>query len=86
MSEVKDNASAPEVLKNPATICEGRKQLLTLTTRYWTEAVVVAIVFVLWAPRLLGPIDLRWDAGVYYVLGTSLTTGHGVLASCLCGG
>ena len=77
MSEVKDNPSAPGVLNNPATICEGRKQLLTLTTRYWTEAVVVAIVIVLWAPRLSGPIDLRWDAGVYYVLGTSLATGQG---------
>jgi hypothetical protein len=28
-------------------------------------------------PRLLGPIDLRWDASVYYLLGTSLTNGHG---------
>ena len=45
--------------------------------RYWAEAVVVAIAFLLWAPRLTGPIDLRWDAGVYYVLGTSLATGHG---------
>ncbi len=31
----------------------------------------------LWAPRLTGPIDLRYDAGVYYVLGTSLAEGHG---------
>ena len=31
----------------------------------------------LWLPRLTGPIDLRWDAGVYYLLGTSLATGHG---------
>ena len=30
-----------------------------------------------WAPRLSGPIDLRWDAGVYYVLGTSLAEGRG---------
>ncbi len=28
-------------------------------------------------PRLAGPIDLRYDAGVYYVLGTSLAEGHG---------
>jgi hypothetical protein len=32
MSEVKDNPSAPEVLSDPATICEGRKQLRTLTS------------------------------------------------------
>ena len=38
---------------------------------------VVAIAILLWIPRLSGPIDLRWDAGVYYLLGTSLTEGHG---------
>lgn len=31
----------------------------------------------LWAPRLSGPLDLRYDAGVYYTLGTSLADGHG---------
>jgi len=31
----------------------------------------------LWAPRLTGPLDLRYDAGVYYTLGTSLAEGHG---------
>jgi hypothetical protein len=46
-------------------------------TRYWAESVVVAIAILLWAPRFSGPIDLRWDAGVYYVLGTSLATGQG---------
>ena len=28
-------------------------------------------------PRLRGPIDLRYDAGVYYILGTSLAEGKG---------
>src|SRR5205814_6638979 len=32
---------------------------------------------VLWLPRLSGPLDLRWDGGVYYLLGTSLVSGHG---------
>lgn len=31
----------------------------------------------LWIPRLRGPIDLRYDAGVYYVLGSSLAQGRG---------
>src|SRR3954452_5090356 len=44
---------------------------------FWSFAFVVALCIVLWIPRLNGPIDLRWDAGVYYVLGTSLATGHG---------
>jgi len=30
-----------------------------------------------WAGRLAGPIDLRWDAAVYYTLGTSLYEGKG---------
>ena len=32
---------------------------------------------VIWLPRLHGPLDLRWDAGAYYVLGTSLAEGRG---------
>jgi hypothetical protein len=44
---------------------------------YRGEAIVVALALLLWLPRLSGPIDLRWDAGVYYVLGTSLASGHG---------
>jgi hypothetical protein len=49
----------------------------TIVTRYWAPTVVAGLVILLWAPRLSGPIDLRWDAGVYYILGTSLATGHG---------
>ncbi|HKV10775.1 MAG TPA: hypothetical protein VJ725_21720 [Thermoanaerobaculia bacterium] len=36
-----------------------------------------ALSLLLWLPRLSGPIDLRYDAGVYYVLGTALTEGKG---------
>lgn len=38
---------------------------------------IVLVSAVLWAPRLRGPIDLRYDAGVYYTLGTSLADGRG---------
>jgi hypothetical protein len=30
-----------------------------------------------WIPRLQGPLDLRWDGSVYYVLGTSIAQGSG---------
>ncbi len=40
-------------------------------------AILVLLVVVLWLPRFQGPIDLRWDGGVYYVLGTSLAEGKG---------
>ncbi len=38
---------------------------------------MIVVSAALWAPRLTGPIDLRYDAGAYYVLGTSLAEGHG---------
>ena len=59
--------------KEPTT----RFQWSAWVIRYWHFAFVIALSVVLWAPRWKGPIDLRWDAGVYYVLGTSLATGHG---------
>jgi hypothetical protein len=39
--------------------------------------ILLALVIVFWLPRFRGPIDLRWDAGVYYTLGTSLAEGKG---------
>jgi hypothetical protein len=49
----------------------------TALKQLWPWITVIALAILLWAPRLSGPIDLRWDASVYYVLGTSLATGHG---------
>ena len=40
-------------------------------------AVTVLVAALLWAPRLQGPLDLRYDAGVYYILGQSLAEGRG---------
>lgn len=40
-------------------------------------AILGLLVIALWLPRLHGPIDLRWDGGVYYVFGTSLAEGKG---------
>lgn len=39
--------------------------------------ILLVLAAALWAPRLQGPIDLRYDAGVYYVLGTSIAEGKG---------
>ncbi len=44
--------------------------------RYCLAALVLLAV-ALWLPRLRGPLDLRYDAGVYYILGTSLAEGRG---------
>ncbi len=40
-------------------------------------AILGLLVVALWLPRMQGPIDFRWDGGVYYVLGTSLAEGKG---------
>ena len=52
-------------------------RLRQIILRRWDVVAVLALATILWLPRLSGPIDLRWDAGVYYTLGTSLATGKG---------
>jgi hypothetical protein len=39
--------------------------------------VVLLLWLAVWLPRLEGPIDFRWDASTYYVLGTSLAEHKG---------
>jgi len=39
--------------------------------------VLLTVAAGLWLPRLRGPLDLRYDAGVYYTLGKSLAEGRG---------
>ena len=45
------------------------------------KALVAGLLLILsaatWYPRRRGPLDLRWDSSVYYVLGTSLAHGEG---------
>ncbi|MBA3966995.1 MAG: hypothetical protein H0X47_14730 [Nitrospirales bacterium] len=43
--------------------------------RYY--AVLGLLIVALWVPRFHGPIDMRWDGGVHYVLGTSIAEGKG---------
>ena len=69
-------------LKNTSTQCttalpERVPRTPRLLKRFWSEAVVISVVLLLWTPRLSGPIDLRWDASVYYMLGSSLIKGEG---------
>jgi hypothetical protein len=39
--------------------------------------ILVMVAVFLWLPRLKGPLDLRYDGGVYYILGKSLEEGKG---------
>src|SRR4051812_5641154 len=47
----------------------------------WADAlcaITLCILTVLsWFPRSKGPLDLRWDGGTYYILGTSIAQGKG---------
>jgi hypothetical protein len=45
--------------------------------RGWGFAALAAVCLVLRVPHLSGPLDLRFDAGVYYTLGMSLAEGKG---------
>ena len=40
-------------------------------------AVLLGLAVLLWIPRASGPVDLRWDGAVYYILGSSLAQGTG---------
>ena len=39
--------------------------------------ILCALIVASWLPRMTGPLDLRGDGGVYYVLGTALAEGKG---------
>jgi hypothetical protein len=76
--KVTDNIAVRKTPPADRLDSRGRwSRLLGRVAAFWPETVVLVIALLLWAPRLSGPIDLRWDGGVYYLLGTSLATGHG---------
>ena len=47
----------------------------------WGDALCAIALCVLtlvsWIPRWNGPLDVRWDGGTYFILGTSLAEGKG---------
>jgi hypothetical protein len=64
-------ASSPAQDNSPARRDANRRfDLLCL-------GLLLLVWLVLSIPRLGGPIDLRWDASAYYVLGTALAEGKG---------
>ncbi|PZR72369.1 MAG: hypothetical protein DLM52_13090 [Chthoniobacterales bacterium] len=71
------SSEEPKPIAPPQGSSGSAARLRRFITRFWSEALILAIAVLLWAPRLSGPIDLRWDASVYYLLGTSLANGDG---------
>jgi hypothetical protein len=45
--------------------------------RRWAFAALAAVCLIVRVPHLAGPLDFRFDAGVYYTLGMSLAEGKG---------
>ncbi|MBA3883825.1 MAG: hypothetical protein H0X73_14240 [Chthoniobacterales bacterium] len=74
MSE--EAATEPRLREDPALRGRGLDRG-EIVSRYWPWVAVVALAIAVWLPRLNGPIDLRYDGGVYYLLGSSLASGHG---------
>lgn len=61
----------------PETVRAGRMLGQSRWMRWASIGVVVALAAGLWTGRWQGTIDLRFDASVYYLLGTSLAKGEG---------
>src|SRR5205823_4995111 len=72
-----DTCAEEMVPPKPANLALEKRGATTFLGRFWGELTVLVLAIMLWLPRLTGPIDLRWDGGVYYLLGTSLAEGHG---------
>lgn len=70
--------SPPHTAANPVATLWYRPKGIVM---FSGDAIFVAVLLVLcalsWYPRRQGSLDLRWDASVYYVLGTSLAQGTG---------
>jgi hypothetical protein len=66
MIKMHDHAAAPHPQKSARRSALDAAIILVL---------VIAAVSS-WIPRTRGPIDLRWDAAVYYILGTSIARHH----------
>ena len=76
--DMRDDACTDQAVPGePAQVSRPSLPLKKAIARYWGKAIVFALALLLWLPRLSGPIDLRWDGGVYYLLGTSLAEGRG---------
>jgi hypothetical protein len=75
--DVQDNLGPSEV----AIHVIGRRHSFGLCRISRHDLVYGSILVLIWLavslPRLNGPIDLRWDASTYYILGTALAEGKG---------
>jgi hypothetical protein len=75
---VSERSPAAGLARVDAADPNGSRRLARWGGRDWAGvALLLAVGLALWLPRLSGPLDMRFDAGVYYLLGTSLSEGKG---------
>lgn len=60
-----------------ANAADARSLPVRFRTDVLCVGVLLVVVVLMWVPRLGGPIDLRFDGGVYWITGTSLARGDG---------
>jgi hypothetical protein len=72
-AELRETAARAKPAPTLIALPRRKKNFLTLLPLLLPALLAV----LLWMPRLRGPIDLRYDAGVYYLLGVSLAQGDG---------
>ena len=67
--------SSSQTASSPANFKQA--SVRTLRADFVMLVLLCALVAANWLPRMNGPIDLRWDGSIYYILGTSLAEGKG---------
>ncbi|MFL6416982.1 MAG: hypothetical protein ACJ74Y_15065 [Bryobacteraceae bacterium] len=60
-----------------ATGIDGQERVSTGKADALCAIALCILTLLSWIPRWNGPLDYRWDAGTYYILGTSLAEGKG---------
>jgi len=58
-------------------VLKERSRTKTLKVDQLLLLALSIVIVGLWIPRWAGPLDLRWDGAVYYILGTSIAEGKG---------
>jgi hypothetical protein len=64
-------------IRSNSSRSEGPARSISIKGRAGIVLALLVLSVASWLPRLHGPLDLRWDSGSYYILGTSLAEGKG---------
>src|SRR5438477_393081 len=60
-----------EIRSDEEVASQERSSFIRKYAKWWCGIALILMALALWWPRFSGPIDLRWDGGVYYLVATS---------------